>query len=56
MKREVKLIPPLMPNFISIAMPIGKRQDGFKPAPQIAVSDLSKEEADYCCVAGPPRN
>lgn len=46
MKREVELNPPMMPNFISMKMPVGKRQDGFKPAPQIAVSDLSKEEAE----------
>lgn len=35
-----------MPNFISMKMPVGNRQDGFKPAPQIAVSDLSEEEAE----------
>ncbi len=43
MKREVELNPPMMPNFISMKMPVGKRQDGFKPAPQVAVSDLSKK-------------
>ena len=46
MERKFELNPPMMPNFISIKMPIGKRKDGFKPAPQVAVSDLSKDEAE----------
>jgi len=50
MKREIKLMLPPPINFIllDIPIPIGKRQDGFKPIerPTIPIEDLSHEEAE----------
>jgi hypothetical protein len=46
MKIITEINPPMMPNFISMKITIGQRQDGFKPVPQIAVSDLSEEQAE----------
>lgn len=45
MEKKFKLLPPTMPNFLSLEMPAGRREDGIKEAPKISVSDLSKEEA-----------
>ena len=46
MNIKFKLLPPLMPNFISYEVPAGKRQDGFKPdSNKIFVGDLSEDDA-----------
>lgn len=45
MEKKFKLQPPLMPNFITIDSPAGKRQDGLNHKPAIPVQELSKEEA-----------
>ena len=44
MTKEFNLLPPTMPNFISIGQPIGQRQDGIKSF-TVNVSDLTIEEA-----------
>jgi len=47
MKKEMKLLPVLMPNFLPYCVPTGKRQDGFHPEKNhIPVSSLTKEEAE----------
>lgn len=46
MKIKLELMPPMMPNFISIKQPARPRQEGFKELPKIPVSDLSREEAE----------
>ena len=38
---KMKLITPSVPNFIFIAGPAGKRQDGWKESPKIALGDLN---------------
>ena len=45
MNKEFKLLPPTMPNYISIEQSIKQRQDGFNPF-TISVSELSFEEAE----------
>lgn len=43
----LKLVTPSVPNFVKIEMPsTGKREDGFKESPMIAVSDLSDEQIE----------
>lgn len=47
MKKEFKLLPPMMPNFIRYEIPAGQRQDGIKiEGNTIPVRDPSKEEAE----------
>ncbi len=47
MNKSFKLLPPMMPNFISYEIPARTRQEGFKAdANKISISDLSKEEAE----------
>jgi hypothetical protein len=38
--KEFPITPFMVPNFVSIQMPPGLRQDGFKPNPSIPLSDL----------------
>lgn len=45
MEKILKIQPPVMPNFFQYEMPTGKRQDGFKLAHSIPISELSEEEA-----------
>lgn len=42
----VSLKPWTTPNFAQFDMPRGKRQEGFKELPSIAVSDLSQAALD----------
>jgi hypothetical protein len=47
MKLEFKLLPPLMPNFISYEIPVGKRQDGFNlDANKIPITELTQSQAE----------
>jgi hypothetical protein len=46
MEIKFKLLPPIMPNYISYEGPTGRRQDGVKDEKfTIAVADLTAEEA-----------
>lgn len=45
MNIEFKLLPPMMPNFISYEMPPSKRQDGIKFDNKISVADLTEQQA-----------
>lgn len=46
MEKKFKLLPPIMPNFISFEVAPGKRQDGFSPEKnKISITDLSYSEA-----------
>jgi len=45
MERKVKLLPPIMPNFISIETPPRSRQEGLNDSYKFSVSELSNEEA-----------
>jgi hypothetical protein len=40
---EMKLSPWLPPNFARVALPPGKRQDGLRELPAIAIADLPIE-------------
>ncbi len=40
---SLELVPFPVPNEVSIKMPAGKRQDGMKPLPTLALEDLSTE-------------
>lgn len=40
---NLKLRPFEVPTHVTIEMPAGKRQDGVKPLPALALSDLSDE-------------
>jgi hypothetical protein len=42
----VKLGMPVMPNFLRIEMPPGRREDGFKEGPSISVADLTDEQVE----------
>lgn len=48
MQKNVTLLPPMMPNFISYTMGIeSERQEGFDPEKnKIDIKNLSKEEAE----------
>lgn len=45
MERKVKLLPPMMPNFISIESPPRPRQEGLVERYKISVSELTNDEA-----------
>jgi len=45
MELKVKLLPPMMPNFISIEMPPRPRQKGLPEGYKIRVCELTDEEA-----------
>lgn len=40
---EMKLRPWIVPNFATLEMPVGRREDGPRELPTIAVADLSEE-------------
>ena len=40
---SLELQPFAVPTHVTVVMPAGKRQDGVKPAPTLALSDLSDE-------------
>jgi len=47
MDKKMKLLPPMMPNFITVDMGIvGKREDGFVEKPKIPISQLTRQEAE----------
>jgi hypothetical protein len=46
MDLKVKLLPPMMPNFISIETPARPKQEGFKEGYGIRVCELTNEEAE----------
>ena len=47
MEKKIKLLPPIMPNFISIQTSIRPRQDGgFSENYKIPIQDLSIQEAE----------
>lgn len=47
MEKKFKMLPPMMPNFISYEVPARPRQEGFNPdANKIPITDLSEEEAE----------
>lgn len=47
MKKEFKLLPPLMPNYITYEVPARRREDGFNPdANKIPITELTQSEAE----------
>jgi hypothetical protein len=47
MKKTFKIKPPIMPNYVQLEMPPGKRQDGLQmDKGKIPISDLTREEAE----------
>lgn len=46
MEKKFKLLPPAMPNFITVDRPAVQRQEGINGHFQIAVSELNEAEAD----------
>lgn len=47
MNKTIKLLPPMMPNFIFQEMPTVKREDGFDPdRGKIPITDLTEAEAE----------
>lgn len=47
MEKKIKLLPPMMPNFISMEMPAGLKQDGLNiERGKLSITDLTKEEAE----------
>lgn len=46
MEKRMKLLPPMMPNFISMERPAGLRQEGFKDDFKISITELSLIEAE----------
>lgn len=45
MEIKVKLLPPMMPNFIGVETPPRPKQEGFQETYKIRVCELSNEEA-----------
>jgi hypothetical protein len=46
---RVPLIPWLTPNFASVKLPPGKREDGYAPAPTFALAELEPETLAKMC-------
>lgn len=46
MNKNFRLKMVLMPNFIAVETPAGKREEGFKGATSIPINELSREEAE----------
>lgn len=45
MNLQQKVKKPTMPNYLILESPPAKKQDGFKEAPKVHVSELSEEQA-----------
>lgn len=41
----------MVPNFVTLKMPPGKRQDGFKQAPSLPLSDVDADTLSDLCDA-----
>ncbi len=46
MYRKLKLLPPMMPNFIRYEMPARKKEDGLPPDQGFDITELDPEEAN----------
>lgn len=46
---NIELNPWIIPNFVTLKMPPGKKQDGFKPAPAIPIESLDVKELAAQC-------
>lgn len=46
---SVKIVPFPVPTGVSIRQAPGRRQDGFRPLPQVNLTDLSPEVLDQLC-------
>ena len=46
MKKQVELLPPTMPNFVTIKQEPGKRQDGIKLNQNFPITDFTEKEAE----------
>ena len=46
MEKKIELLPPTMPNFISMKMPGGKKEDGLQNDFKISITELSAKEAE----------
>jgi hypothetical protein len=46
MEKKIKLLPPMMPNFIGVETPPRPRQEGFQEGIKIRVSELTDAEAE----------
>lgn len=46
---ETKLRPFTVPNFVTVVMPPGKREDGLKPVPSFSLRELSPETLAELC-------
>jgi hypothetical protein len=49
MKMEFKLMPFIVPNFVSVSMPAGKREDGIKTLPSLALHELEPDVLSGLC-------
>lgn len=47
--QEVELKPFMTPNFVITEMPPGVRQDGFKEAPKLPLSDVDASTLSMLC-------
>lgn len=45
MKKEFKVLPPAMPDFVRFEQPAGKKQDSFKPVEGYDIANFTEEEA-----------
>jgi len=50
-QREIELDMPMMPNYLIIAAPPGKRQDGIQERPKIDVSELNDSQIEIFTTA-----
>lgn len=48
-KTELELNPFSVPNYVTVKMPPGNKQDGFREAPKFHLSELSEETLNALC-------
>ena len=50
MKHTIEIHPFAVPNFVRQIQPLGKREDGWKEAQAIPLSELSQETLEAMCL------
>ncbi len=48
---KLKLVPFMVPNYVRIMMPVGKRQEGIKETPSLRLCDIDTATLNEMCDA-----
>ncbi len=48
---KLTMKPWIVPNYVTLEMPVGQRQDGWKPSPSLPLSEVDPKTLAEMCVA-----